>query len=135
MGLIIPSWDNGFFKVSFNSFKSFILRKFNICAAWSSDNSAPLVIAPLLSFLSFLSKSSTPFRPNPGLSSLSIARMTLVCFSSEIFNSLISPWTIFLLLTLMVNWSFFNPQSVNVLDIKLQSSAFACALLTEFDSA
>ena len=78
----IPSWDIGFFKVSFNSFKSFIFKKFNICAAWLSDNSAPLVIAPLSSFLSFLSKSSTPFRPNPGLSSLSIARMTLVCFFS-----------------------------------------------------
>ena len=46
---------------------------------------------------------STPFIPNPGLSSLSIARITLACFSSEIFNSLISPWTIFLLFTLMVN--------------------------------
>ena len=126
----IPSWDKGFFKVCFNCFKSFIFKKFNICAAWSSVSSAPLVIAPLWSFLSFLSKSSTPFNPNPGLSSLSIALITFICFSSDIFRSFIIPWTIFLLLTLIINWSSFKPQSESVLDIKLQSSALAWAKLT-----
>ena len=122
---MIPSWDSGWFKFSFNVFKSFIFKKFNICEACSLFKSAPLVIAPLASFLSFLRRSSTPFNPN--LSNLSIALITPSCLSLGIFKSLIKPWTIFLLLTLIVNWSELSPISIRVLDIKLQSSAFACA--------
>ena len=59
--------------------------------ACSSFKSAPLVIAPLISFLSFLSRSSTPFKPKPGLSNLSIALITFTCFSSDIFKSSINP--------------------------------------------
>ena len=73
---LIPSWDKGFFKVSFNCFKSFIFKKFKISSACSVVKLAPLVTAPLWSFLSFLRRSSTPFKPNPGLSSLSIALIT-----------------------------------------------------------
>ena len=112
-------------KFSLSSFKSLIFKKFKILDACSSFKLAPLVTAPLESFLSFLSKSSTPFKPKPGLSSLSIALITFNCFSSGIFKSLIKPWIIFLLLTLILNCSLFRPQSNKVLETKLHNSTFA----------
>ena len=100
---LIPSCDNSFVNFCFNSFKSLIFKKSNICLTWSSFKSAPFVTAPDASFLSFFNNASTPAKPNPGLSNLSIALITFNCFSSEILSSLIKPWTIFLLLTLIVN--------------------------------
>ena len=48
---------------------------------------APLVTAPLASRLSFFNNSSTPFKPNPFLSNLSIALKTFFfCFSSNILS-------------------------------------------------